>query len=384
MLKKFLFLSGALFGALLLSACEHTSEKPCCPKGEHKHHKDSKDSACCGKASTAGLADVKGLKNSKVKGQVSFSAVAPHKVKVNAHIKGLPANKQFGFHVHEFGTCEDDGLRAGGHFNPWKAKHGGPAGKERHFGDLGNLSSDKQGHAVYSVVVKGRPHKFLGRSVIVHAQADDLKAQPAGNAGARIACGVITAGLPPLPKKESAVSDKKHWHKTKAAAPHKTGAKAVKKASQAQPAQAERGSASSHADHRSRPATVKKAVPAQEAPTAEPVKAKTGTPAEGASTAEPVKAKTGTPAEEAPTAEPVKAKTGTPAEEAPTAEPAKVKTKTPAEGASTAAPVKVKRKTRAGASAPAPTAAQAVKVKKAVSPKPAEETSATPQSGAKK
>ena len=206
MLKKLLLFSGALLtSALLFSACRHTGEKSCCPDGKahHKHHdhKHSKGGSCCGAATYAGEAVVKSLAGTSkpIKGKVFFESGGDHKVKVSAKITGLPANKEFGFHVHEFGTCEDSGLRAGGHFNPWKKKHGGPASKERHLGDLGNLISDSKGRAVYSTTIKGRPLKFFGRAVIVHENPDDLSSQPTGNSGRRLACGVITASMPPKP-----------------------------------------------------------------------------------------------------------------------------------------------------------------------------------------
>ena len=71
-------------------------------------------------------------------------------------------------------------------------------------GDLGNLNSDVKGNAVYSQSVEGKLKHFLGRAVIIHALPDDLKSQPTGNSGDRIACGVIVASMPPAPKEEVA------------------------------------------------------------------------------------------------------------------------------------------------------------------------------------
>ena len=105
----------------------------------------------------------------------SFSnRLARGKVRVRAEVKGLKPKQKFGFHVHEFGSCANKALMAGGHFNPYDKKHGAP-GKESHLGDLGNLISDSKGEAVYSSIIKGRVKKFLGRSVVVHAQPDDFK-----------------------------------------------------------------------------------------------------------------------------------------------------------------------------------------------------------------
>ena len=129
-----------------------------------------------------------------------FQQVKKYKVKVTANLKGLKPNQKFGFHVHEFGNCENKALTAGAHLNPWKKKHGSPTDKEKHLGDLGNLESDSKGQVAYSALVRGKARKFFGRSLIVHALPDDLKSQPTGKSGDRIACGVIVAAMPPAPK----------------------------------------------------------------------------------------------------------------------------------------------------------------------------------------
>ena len=144
----------------------------------------------------AGVAVVKDFDGKKIEGLVSFERGEKWEVKVKAEVKGLEPNKKFGFHVHEFGTCDNKGLMAGGHLNPWKSRHGGPKDKHRHLGDLGNLESNEKGEAVYSKTIKGKAKMFLGRSVIIHAKTDDLKTQQ--SAGKRIACGIIGAGMPPF------------------------------------------------------------------------------------------------------------------------------------------------------------------------------------------
>jgi Cu-Zn family superoxide dismutase len=73
--------------------------------------------------------------------------------------------------------------------------HGGPTAEKHHAGDLGNIEADKNGHARLEVTdhmlsLEG-PKSIIGRSVVVHAQADDFKTQPTGGSGARVACGVI-------------------------------------------------------------------------------------------------------------------------------------------------------------------------------------------------
>jgi len=101
-----------------------------------------------------------------------------------------------GFHIHEFGDCRaTDASSAGDHFNPGKASHGAPDAETRHVGELGNVVADESGTAKMDAVIAGLqlegPDMIIGRSVIVHADADDLRTQPTGRAGARLACGVI-------------------------------------------------------------------------------------------------------------------------------------------------------------------------------------------------
>ena len=133
-------------------------------------------------------------KDSKVSGKVVFTK-AGKGIKVVADIEGLTEGNH-GFHIHACGDCSSvDGLSAGGHFNPDNEMHGAPGDSMRHAGDLGNIVADKSGKAhleytYYDISFDG-PHSIIGRSVIVHKNADDMKTQPTGNAGARVACGVI-------------------------------------------------------------------------------------------------------------------------------------------------------------------------------------------------
>lgn len=119
-------------------------------------------------------------------------------IKFVADIQGLSAGKH-GFHIHEFGDCSaTDGTSAGGHFNPEGKNHGAPMDMARHAGDLGNLTADENGIAHLEYIDKmiefEGEHSIIGRSIIVHQNEDDLKTQPTGNAGARVACGVIGVG----------------------------------------------------------------------------------------------------------------------------------------------------------------------------------------------
>ena len=102
-----------------------------------------------------------------------------------------------GFHVHEKGDCSaPDATSAGGHFNPTGQPHGDPKGAAHHLGDMPMLVADSSGNAKFKfefgpATLRGGPNDIVGRSVVVHADADDYATQPAGNSGARVACGVI-------------------------------------------------------------------------------------------------------------------------------------------------------------------------------------------------
>ena len=131
---------------------------------------------------------------SNVRGTVNFIREKDG-IRVEANVTGLTQG-QHGFHIHEKGDCSaPDGSSAGAHFNPGGRPHGGPADHNRHVGDFGNLEADASGHARYSrtfpdLKLEGSD-SIISRAVIVHAKADDLKTQPSGDAGGRIACGVI-------------------------------------------------------------------------------------------------------------------------------------------------------------------------------------------------
>ena len=116
-------------------------------------------------------------------------------VKVEGHIKGLPEGAH-GFHIHQFGDCSaGNGKSAGGHFNPDGNEHGSPMAAERHTGDLGNISADSTGSAIFSFVDEiisfSEKKSILSRGVIIHEVADDYSSQPTGAAGSRLACGVV-------------------------------------------------------------------------------------------------------------------------------------------------------------------------------------------------
>jgi Cu-Zn family superoxide dismutase len=145
---------------------------------------------------TAALQPTKG---NKAFGEATFEQ-AGDKVRVIVFAQGLKPDAEHGFHIHEAGDCSSaDGMSAKGHFNPHGKPHGNPGSAERHAGDLPSLKADKGGRAKVDVTVDALSigsgaGNIVGRGLIIHADPDDYKTQPTGNAGARLACGVIKAG----------------------------------------------------------------------------------------------------------------------------------------------------------------------------------------------
>lgn len=131
-----------------------------------------------------------------VSGIVTFAG-GGNSVDVRVMASGLQPGSIHAFHVHENGNCASaDFMSAGGHFNPTHKPHG-PQDKPHHAGDMPSLLADPTGKIdtrfTLEGVTLGGADGFVGRAVILHAVADDYDAQPTGNAGARIACGVIAA-----------------------------------------------------------------------------------------------------------------------------------------------------------------------------------------------
>ncbi|RWS22761.1 copper/zinc superoxide dismutase-like protein [Leptotrombidium deliense] len=121
-------------------------------------------------------------------------------VVILGRINGLPPGKH-GFHFHEYPVVGNDCDSAGEHFNPYGNNHGGRDDKDRHLGDLGNVDSQYYGTAHIAIVdplisLHG-PRSVLGRSIVVHANEDDLgrgrnqESLKTGNSGDRLACGTL-------------------------------------------------------------------------------------------------------------------------------------------------------------------------------------------------
>ncbi len=118
-------------------------------------------------------------------------------IRLHILLSRAPTGKH-GFHIHEFGSCEDTGQAAGGHYNPDGAPHGDvlkDGFMKAHAGDFGNIEVGPDGNADMTVTMQGLSlsggkRSVAGRSIIIHEKEDDF-GQPAGNAGGRIACGTI-------------------------------------------------------------------------------------------------------------------------------------------------------------------------------------------------
>jgi Cu-Zn family superoxide dismutase len=148
---------------------------------------------------TKAIAVLHPTKGNNVEGTVTFTR-SGNEMKIVADVTGLTPGKH-GFHIHEYGDCSSpEGKSAGGHFNPTNNPHASHDAAQRHEGDLGNLEADASGKAhlelTDNMMTMSGEKSIIGRGVIVHEKEDDLKSQPVGNAGGRLACGVIGIAKP--------------------------------------------------------------------------------------------------------------------------------------------------------------------------------------------
>lgn len=142
--------------------------------------------------------DLKDAKGNSV-GMAMISAASGGGISIALDLKGLPPGVH-AIHVHAVAKCEPPFTSAGGHFNPGGKQHGmqNPAG--HHAGDMQNITVGADGTLKTTitnanVTLADGPNSVYtngGTALVIHAAADDMKTDPAGNAGDRIACGVIT------------------------------------------------------------------------------------------------------------------------------------------------------------------------------------------------
>jgi len=138
-------------------------------------------------------------------GLVRFTQLGKSNVLVEAEIKGLKPNSENGFHVHVTPDCSGDGMKTGGHFNPDANPHSHPGLTLRHAGAMFNLKANADGvgtlrQEVDTITLTPGKYSVVGLPLIIHRDPDDYVSQPLGNAGPRIACGIITLQTPPPAK----------------------------------------------------------------------------------------------------------------------------------------------------------------------------------------
>ncbi|HYO53055.1 superoxide dismutase family protein [Archangium sp.] len=143
-------------------------------------------------AGTTARAELKDQKGQSV-GEVTLTET-PHGTLVKGTLSNIPSGEH-AIHIHETGKCEAPFKTAGGHLNPNKKKHGVLVAEGKHEGDLPNLHVGAEGKVQFDVFAHGLTLKDVqdqdGAAIVVHASADDYKSDPAGNAGDRIACGIV-------------------------------------------------------------------------------------------------------------------------------------------------------------------------------------------------
>lgn len=147
------------------------------------------------KSATVNLASASG---SLVSGKLTVVPMG-NGVHLTGEVGGLSPGSTHAIHIHEKGDCSAaDASSAGGHFNPAAQPHGKVGSGAHHGGDMDNLVANAEGvaqvnaHAEGVTLGGGAANDVAGKAVIVHAAADDYRTQPTGNAGGRVACGVIT------------------------------------------------------------------------------------------------------------------------------------------------------------------------------------------------
>lgn len=109
-------------------------------------------------------------------------------VLVSAHIQGLPRDGFFAFHIHEGGSCGENFEETGGHYNPSGSLH------PDHAGDLPPLLASGGNAKMTFLTGRFRVDEIIGKTLVIHSAPDDFTSQPSGNAGEKIACGVICRG----------------------------------------------------------------------------------------------------------------------------------------------------------------------------------------------
>ncbi|MGX4670868.1 superoxide dismutase family protein [Cerasibacillus sp. JNUCC 74] len=193
-----LFLAVTFLVLLSLVACNVDNNEQHRDDGRGKNEETDETTATINEAAKEVLVSLKNQSQQIV----ATATLTENKDGVQIKLKGekLPPGKH-GFHIHETGSCEaPDFSSAGGHYNPNHAKHGKKISGGPHAGDLPNIEVNQDGTVQTEVIAnlvtleQGESHSLFkkgGTALVIHAKEDDYKSQPAGDAGERIACGVI-------------------------------------------------------------------------------------------------------------------------------------------------------------------------------------------------
>lgn len=195
MAKTILLTSASAILCLGITACERPNSRV--PEGLADNQKAEAGSTGKEKFSLVekAQAKLKGTKDNTIDGLVTFMpSEGRSEMKVSINISGLTPGEH-GFHIHTDPNCDNQGKAAGGHFNPQEVDHSGPRQASQHVGDLGNITANNKGDVDIEInnerLAFSGENNILNRAVVVHANADDLVSQPSGDAGGRVACGVI-------------------------------------------------------------------------------------------------------------------------------------------------------------------------------------------------
>ncbi len=192
---KTTLLSGAVATvlALTLAACSTTPNQP----GQSKRAAATKAPMATTSSVQQAHVNLASASGSLVSGRLEITPIAGG-LHLTGELGGFKPGGTHAIHIHEKGDCSAaDASSAGGHFNPGDDMHGRVGTADHHAGDMDNIVADAKGvarvdaRAMGPVLGGGAANDAIGRAVIVHAAGDDYTSQPAGAAGARVACGVI-------------------------------------------------------------------------------------------------------------------------------------------------------------------------------------------------
>ncbi|MCG1029149.1 superoxide dismutase family protein [Virgibacillus halodenitrificans] len=201
-MKRSLLLVFSVLLIMVLAACGGNEEEKPNKDNNQENEESSETMADQNKSDSTDKEDVLVSLKNKDGDVVATATLTEDEEGVHVALEGekLPAGTH-GFHIHEKGACEaPDFKSAGGHFNPTDAKHGFDVPEGPHAGDMKNIEVGEDGTvqtermADMVTLKKGEANSLFkegGTALVIHSGADDYKSQPSGDAGERIACGVI-------------------------------------------------------------------------------------------------------------------------------------------------------------------------------------------------